>query len=111
VAGLFAKHCAKISATEGGVRWHDSAKVQPKGPDWSPEQTLRVLRQQLEKLQVFKGKNHREMSNEEDVWKQMTQAALTHGFGEDSDNVGHFHSARWAGTHSMMGIPDYQQPT
>jgi hypothetical protein len=88
-----------------------SAKVQPKGPDWSPEQTLRVLRQQLEKLQVFKGKNHREMSNEEDVWKQMTQAALTHGFGEDSDNVGHFHSARWAGTHSMMGIPDYQQPT
>jgi hypothetical protein len=32
-----------------------SAKVQPKGPDWSPEQTLRVLRQQLEKLQVFMG--------------------------------------------------------
>jgi hypothetical protein len=68
-----------------------------------------VLRQQLEKLQVFKGKNHREMANEEEVWKQTTQAALIHGFGEDSQNVGHFHSARWAGTHSMMGISDHQQ--
>lgn len=85
------------------------AKVQPKGPDWSPEQSLRVLRQQLEKLQAFKGKNHREMDHEEDVWQQTTQAALTHGFGENSDNVGHFHSARWAGTHSMMGISNHQQ--
>jgi hypothetical protein len=86
-----------------------SAKVQPKGPDWSPEQTLRVLRQQLEKLQVCKGKNHGEVSKEEDVWKQVTQAALTHGFGENSDNVGHFHSARWAGTHNIMGVSEYQQ--
>jgi hypothetical protein len=85
------------------------AKVQPKGPDWQPEQTLRVLKQQLEKLQAFKGKNHMEMSNEEDVWQQVTQAALTHGFGENSDNIGHFHSARWAGSHNIGGISDYQQ--
>ncbi len=85
------------------------AKIQPKGPDWPSDQTLRVLKQQLEKLQAFKGKNHREMANEEEVWKQTTEAALIRGFGEDSHNVGHYHSARWAGTHSMMGISDYQQ--
>src|SRR5260370_42122092 len=39
----------------------------------------------------------------------MTQGALTHGFGEGSDNVGHFHSARWAGSHNVMGVSDYQQ--
>jgi len=82
---------------------------QPKGPDWPPEQTLKVLRLQLEKLQPFRNKNYKEMSNEEGVWQQTTQAALTHGFGEDSDNVGHFHSARWAGEHSMMGISPHQQ--
>jgi hypothetical protein len=36
-----------------------SQKIQPKGPDWPSEQTLRVLRQQLEQLQAFKGKNYR----------------------------------------------------
>ncbi len=86
-----------------------SATVQPKGPDWEPTQTLRVLKQQLEKLQAFKGKNHREMSNEEDVWKQITEAALIHGFGEGSHNLSHYHSARWAGTHNMRGISDHHQ--
>jgi len=88
------------------------ARIKPsasKGPDWPPERTLRVLQQQLEKLQAFRNKNHREMANDESIWEQTTQAALTHGFGEDSDNVGHFHSARWAGSHSMMGISEYQQ--
>lgn len=49
------------------------------------------------------------MGNEEEVWKQTTEAALIHGFGEGSHNVGHFHSARWAGTHNVMGISDHQQ--
>jgi len=78
-----------------------AANIPPKGPDWPPERTLRVLKQQLEKLQAFKGKNHREMANEEEIWKQTTEAALTHGFGENSNNLGHYHSARWAGTDSM----------
>ncbi len=85
------------------------AKVPPKGPDWPPERTLRMLKQQLERLQPFKGKNHREMDNDEEVWKQTTEAVLIHGFGEGSQNVSHYHSARWAGTHSVMGVSDYQQ--
>jgi len=85
------------------------AKVQPKGPDWPPEQTLRVLRQQLEKLLAFKGKNHREVENEETVWKQITEGALIHGFGEGSHNVNHYYHARAAGIHNMMGISDQQQ--
>jgi hypothetical protein len=85
------------------------AKVQPKEPDWQPVQTLRVLKQQLEKLQAFKGKNHREVAQQEDVWKQVTEAALIHGFGEGSHNVSHYYMARAAGTHSMMGISDHQQ--
>jgi hypothetical protein len=79
-------------------------KHQPKGPDWPPEQTLRVLKQQLERLQGRRNRSYREAENEETVWTQLTQAALTHGFGEDSDNVGHFHSARWAGQHYMGGM-------
>jgi uncharacterized protein YacL (UPF0231 family) len=86
-----------------------SAKPQPKGPDWSPEQTLRVLKQQLERLQEFKGKNHRDMEQQEEIWKQTTEAALIHGFGEGSHNLDHYHSARWAGRHNMGGISGHQQ--
>lgn len=82
------------------------SKTQPKGPDWPPEQTLRVLRQQLEKLQAFKGKHYREVANEETVWQQVTEAALTHGFGEGSNNVGQFHWARSAGEHYMGGMSE-----
>lgn len=85
------------------------AKIPPKGPDWPQERTLRVLRQQLEELRTFKGKNHREAEQAEEVWVQTTEAAMIHGFGEDSHNLGHFHMARWAGTHSMMGTSDCQQ--
>jgi len=84
-------------------------RPQPRGPDWPQERTLRVLKQQLEGLQGFKGKNHRAMENDEEAWSQTTEGAMVHGFGEDSHNVSHFHMARWAGTHSMMGISDYQQ--
>ncbi len=65
------------------------AKVQPKGPDWPPAQTLRVLKQQLEKLQALKGKDHRTVETEWTVWKQITEGALIHGFGENSHNVNH----------------------
>ncbi len=85
------------------------SKVQPKGPDWPPEQTLRLLRQQLEKLQAFKGRNYREVENEEEVWAQTTQGALIHGFGEGSHNVSNYYGARSAGIHSMMGISDHQR--
>jgi hypothetical protein len=85
-----------------------SSKIQPKGPDWPAEQTLRVLKQQLEKLQAFKDKNHREVSNEETVWQQNTEGAILHGFGEGSHNAGHYYSARSAGQWSMRGVSDHQ---
>lgn len=85
------------------------AKVPPKGPDWPPEQTLRLLRQQLDKLQAFKGRNYREVENEEEVWAQTTQGALIRGFGEGSHNVSNYYGARSAGIHNMMGISDRQQ--
>jgi hypothetical protein len=84
-------------------------RVPPRGPDWPPAQTLRVLKQQLERLQAFKGKNHREVQNEATVWEQVTEGALIHGFGEGSHNLSHYFMARAAGIHSMMGISDHQQ--
>lgn len=84
------------------------AKVSPKGPDWPPEQTLRVLKQQLDSLQSLKGKNHREVNQQETVWKQVTEGALIHGFGEGSHNVSHYYSARSAGIHMMGGISERQ---
>ena len=85
------------------------SKVQPKGPDWPPEQTLRLLRQQLEKLREFKGRNYQEVENEEEVWTQTTQGALIRGFGEGSHNVNNYYGARSAGIHNMMGISHHQR--
>jgi hypothetical protein len=85
-------------------------KQAPKGPTWTPEQTLRVLKQQLEKLELFKGKKHyREVNNEEDAWAQLTEAAVINGFGEQSHNVSNFYSARSAGVHNIMGVSPWQQ--
>jgi hypothetical protein len=86
-----------------------SSKPEPKGPDWPPAQTLRVLKQQLEKLQAFKDQSWSAMENEENVWRQFTYAALGHGFGERSSNTGNFTSACYAGDHSIMGDSDPQQ--
>jgi hypothetical protein len=86
-----------------------SSKPQPKGPDWAPPQTHRALKQQLASLQALKGRDHNDASKDENLWIQMTQGAMIHGFGDDSHNLSNFHSARWAGTHNMMGISDHQQ--
>jgi len=48
---------------------------------------LGVLRQQLTNLQTLKNRNHREAKNEEEGWKQITEGALIHGFGEGSHNL------------------------
>jgi hypothetical protein len=86
-----------------------SAKVQPKGPDWPEDRTLRVLRQQLEKLQPFKGKKYQEAANDEEVWSQTTQGTIIHGFGERSHNLSNFYSARAAGVHNIMGVSDLRR--
>jgi hypothetical protein len=79
------------------------------GPDWPPERTLRVLRLQLEELQKLKNRNHTEASNDETLWAQITQGALTHGFGQGSHNLSHFSSARSAGIHNIFGVSEHQQ--
>lgn len=83
--------------------------VPPQGPDWPPERTLRVLKQQLASLQTFKDKTFREVENEEIVWKQITEGAMMHGFGEDSHNAHHFFRARNAGVHNTMGVSEHQK--
>lgn len=85
-----------------------SSKSQAKEPDWPPEQTLAVLRRLLGELGKLKGRNHREAHQEESIWSQTAQATIIHGFGEGSPNLSHFHSARWAGTHNLMGVSDHQ---
>ncbi len=37
-------------------------------------------------------------------WKNLTLNILNHGFGENSENVSQFHSAKWAGEHRMAGM-------
>lgn len=76
----------------------------PKPPDFSPEKTHRALQRQLTALDKFRGKKHYEVEHEEEEWKNLTLNVLTHGFGEDSENVSQFHSAKWAGEHRIGGM-------
>lgn len=46
----------------------------------------------------------REVENEEREWKNLTLTILHHGFGENSENVSQFHSAKWAGQHHSGGM-------
>jgi hypothetical protein len=86
-----------------------SSKSQPKPADWSADQTLRVLRRQLADLEKLKGRSHREAHQAESVWSQVTQAAIIHGFGEESHNLSHFYHASRTGIHNIMGVSDHQQ--
>jgi hypothetical protein len=81
----------------------------PKGPDWPPEKTLPLLREQLLRLQEFKGKTFREVERPEDEWEQFTRSVIIHGFGEGSQNLSNFYTARSAGIQNLMGISDHQR--
>lgn len=63
-----------------------------------------ALRRQLASLDELRGKNYREAEHAEEEWRNLTLIILVHGFGEDSQNVSQFHSAKWAGEHNIMGI-------
>ena len=78
----------------------------PKEPDWPPEKTLAALKKQLSALETFRGRRYRELEHEETSWKNLTLNILTHGFGEGSNNVSQFHSAKWAGEHYMGGMSE-----
>jgi hypothetical protein len=75
-----------------------------KPPDFPPEKTQAALKKQLAILDDLRGKNYREAEYAEQEWKNLTLNILIHGFGEDSENVSQFHSAKWAGEHNMMGV-------
>jgi hypothetical protein len=74
----------------------------PKPPDWSPEKTSAALQKQLGALDEFRGRNYREVEHQEQGWMNLTLNILTHGFGEKSNNVGQFHTAKWAGEHNVF---------
>jgi hypothetical protein len=84
-------------------------KVEPKGRDWPPEKTLRFLEQQLNELQKFRGRSWRDVEHEEEEWQQFTASVIIHGFGGESQNLGNYNMARWAGVQNMMGISDHQR--
>ena len=81
----------------------------PKGPDWPPEKTLSLLREQLLRLQEFKGKTFREVDRPVDEWEQFTRSVIIHGFGEGSQTLSNFNMARSAGVHNILGIYDDQK--
>src|SRR5216684_5476501 len=73
----------------------------PRAPDWPPVKTHAALKKQLADLDRFRGRNQRDVENEEQGWMNLTLNILTHGFGENSNNVSQFHHAKWAGEHYM----------
>jgi hypothetical protein len=82
----------------------------PKPADFPPEKTYVALKKQLAALDRFRGKNFREVENEEREWKNLTLTILQHGFGENGENVSQFNSAKWAGMHHAgMGPALIQQ--
>jgi hypothetical protein len=80
-----------------------------KEADWPPERTIRILREQREALQSFRGKTFREADLDEQEWSEFTLNSLIHGFGQGSQNVNNFYSARSAGIHNIMGVSDFQR--
>src|SRR5271169_6357718 len=83
-----------------------SSSPPPKPPDWSHEQTHAALKKQLAGLNNVRGKRYREVEHDEEGWVNLTLNILTHGFGEGSNNVSQFHSAKWAGEHYMGGMSE-----
>jgi predicted nucleotide-binding protein len=78
----------------------------PNPPDWPPQRTYAALKKQLAELDRFRGRSYREVENEEQGWRNLTENILTHGFGEGSNNVSQFHHAKWAGEHYMGGMSE-----
>lgn len=76
----------------------------PQGADWPPEKTLAALKKQLADLYRFRGSHWQQVRDEETSWKNLTTNVLIHGFGENSNNLRQFYSARNAGTLRIGGM-------
>ena len=78
----------------------------PKPPDFPPERTYAALQKQLAALDGLRGRNHEDAGQDEREWKNLTLHILIHGFGEGNAILSQFHSTKWAGEHSVMGMTE-----
>lgn len=78
----------------------------PKPPDFPPEKTYAALKKQFAAIDNLRNKHFREANDYEMEWENLTHSILMHGFGENSENVGRFNMARWAGVHSVGGMSE-----
>src|SRR5260370_40450468 len=85
-------------------------KQELKEADWPPERTMRILKEQREALQSFRGKTFREVDHEEQEWAEFAQSALINAFGEGSQNVSNYYMARSAGFHNIIGRFSFPRP-
>ena len=76
----------------------------PAPADWPPEKTHAALKKQLAVLERLRNRNFREADNDETEWENLTLNILTHGFGENSNNVSQFYHARSSGVHFIGGM-------
>jgi DNA-binding transcriptional LysR family regulator len=72
-----------------------------------PAIALRALEAQLAALAGLKGRKSSDAEDDEREWEQLTQSIIERAFGKDSSNVSKFHSARWAGSHTVRDVYDY----
>jgi hypothetical protein len=105
---------AAIGAARDQRRWYTSAGMPRKNahgtePSLSNDVALRALEKQLSALDGLKGRKCDEVEMDEERWEQLTQSIIERTFGNPSTNVDKFHSARWAGSHNMMGVSSQQQ--
>jgi hypothetical protein len=61
------------------------SRTEPQGPDWSPQQTLRALKQKLAQLRELRKRYHQEVAQEYDLWQDTTWAVFEHGFGKRAE--------------------------
>jgi hypothetical protein len=77
--------------------------------DLSSEKAYAVLKVQLEKLQLLKGRKYDEANAAENEWFQLTEKLVLRSFGSVSTNYGNFRRGRSAGVHFavMNGVVDH----
>lgn len=78
-------------------------------PDLPPGRAIPQLESLLGRLQRFKGRTSRDVEQEAMEWTNYAATVISHAFGNPSPNLSHFHHAKWAGQHNMMGISAAQQ--
>jgi hypothetical protein len=80
----------------------------PAPADWPLDKTYAALKKQLAALESLRCRTFREADSDEREWENLTGSILTHGFGENNNNVLQFYYARSVGEHypSPGGMSD-----